>query len=53
MSHIDGTLAFVDAVSQNNTQQQALLMQQGYDQAGKFADALAQGMLMEKPSLYK
>lgn len=53
MQHADGILDFVDAVASNDTTQQANLMKKGYDQAGKFADTLARGIILDKPDLFK
>jgi hypothetical protein len=53
MQHANGTLDFVDAVASDNATQQANLMKKGYDQAGKFADTLARGIILDKPNLFK
>lgn len=50
--HVNGTLSFVDAVSQNDTTQSVNLLKSNYDQAGRFADALAQGMIADRPELF-
>lgn len=52
MDHINGTLNFVDAVASNDATQKANLMKQGYDQAGKFADTLTKGIILDKPQLF-
>ena len=53
MQHINGTLAYVDAVAANNPTQQANLMQQGYTQAATFGDTIAKGILLDKPQLFQ
>jgi hypothetical protein len=50
--HITGTLAVVDSVAARNTTGTADAIKNGYDQAGKFADVLAQGMILDKPNLF-
>ncbi len=52
-SHIDGTLAFVDAIASGNETTAANLMKQGYDQAGQFADGLTHAILLDKPQEYQ
>lgn len=49
MEHINGTLAIVDAVATGNSGQAVNLTKNAYDQAGKFADVLSQGMMMDNP----
>lgn len=51
--HVNGTLAIVDAVAQGDSTQASDLMKNGYDQAGRFADALARGMMTDNPDMVK
>jgi hypothetical protein len=53
MEHVNGTLSIVDAVAESDTAQAADLMKMGYDQAGRFADALARGMINDNPNMVK
>lgn len=53
MDHINGTLLFIDAVASKNPTTEANLLKQGYDQAGKFADALTMGVILDRPNLFK
>lgn len=53
MDHVNGTLAIVDAIGSNDMTQTSNLMKKGYDQAGKFADTLAKGIILDKPNLFK
>lgn len=50
--HINGTLAVVDTVAAKNATGNADALKAGYDQAGQFADVLAQGMILDKPNLF-
>jgi len=52
MAHINGTLGIVDAVASGNATQTANLMKAGYDQAGKFADTLTRGMILDNPNKF-
>ncbi|MGE5042344.1 MAG: hypothetical protein ACM3IJ_05595 [Candidatus Levyibacteriota bacterium] len=51
--HVNGTLAYVDAVAAKNTTAEANGLKQGYDRAGKFADALTMGLILDRPNLFK
>jgi hypothetical protein len=51
--HVNGTLAIVDSVATVNIGKSIDLMKTGYDQAGLIADTLANGMIKDKPDMFK
>ena len=50
-THISGTLDFIDAHAAEDEAVKAQLVKTGYDQAGKFAEFLSEGMLKDNPNL--
>jgi len=46
-------LQIVDAAAKGDATQTTNLTQQAYNQAGKFADALARGMILDKPDMFQ
>ncbi|HVZ66734.1 MAG TPA: hypothetical protein VG917_00560 [Patescibacteria group bacterium] len=51
--HVNGTLAIVDAVAAGNATDKSNLLKKGFDQAGKFADTLARGIILDHSSMFK
>ncbi len=50
--HNNATLAIVDAISHRDTGLAATLTKTSYDQAGRLADTLARGMILDKPNMF-
>lgn len=51
--HVNGTLTFVNALSSGTPAKQADAVKSGYIQAGKFADELSRGIILDKPSMFE
>lgn len=51
--HVAGTLSLVDAYAAKDLTRVADLTKNNYDQAGKFADTVTQGILLDKPTTFK
>lgn len=51
--HIIGTLAIVDAHAARNAAEETTLIKASYDQAGKMADSLAQGIINSHQDIFK